>query len=165
MTPELQRLHAENQRLQGMAQRAQTSAIQAALDRDVPGWKERIFADPAFSTWLESPDPYNDGTRSQLLRRAVANGDADRVVRFYRGFLAEHAPAGQQRAAQSRQTSAGGNIYTRAQIASLYDRRRKGEISDTDWARWEADIFAASRQGRIVGALNLSDGTQMSRLR
>ena len=30
-------------------------------------------------------------------------------------------------------------------------RRRKGEISDADWARWEYELIAAGREGRILG--------------
>jgi hypothetical protein len=167
LQPELQQLRAQNQHLQQMAARSQNANIQAALDREVRDWRS-TYADPQFSSWLSESDPYAEETRSQLLRRAVAAGDASRVVRFYQGFLTEaghHAPAYQSRASQSRQTATGGNIYTRAQIAKFYEARRKGEISDADWARREADIFAASRQGRVAGALSLVDGTEMSRLR
>jgi hypothetical protein len=159
--PELQQLRVQNQQLRQLAQRAQTSTIEAALDRAIPGWRE-IYADPAFSQWLQSQDPYAGETRSQLLRQAVAAGDASRVVRFYQGFEREahHAPAGHQRAAQSRP---GGNIYT--QIADLYKRRRDGHIPDARWAQIEPDIFAAGREGRVVGALSLVDGIAMSRLR
>ena len=117
--------------------------------------------------WLSSPDPHTDATRSQLLRHAVANGDAGRVVRFYQGFQREahHAPAG-QRSHQSRPAATGGKpIYTRQQITEFYKQRRLGHIGDAAWARQEADIVRAASEGRVVGALNLTDGTEMSRLR
>jgi hypothetical protein len=159
--PELQRLNAENAHLRQMAQRAQTASIQAALNRDVRDWRT-TFADPRFSRWLEEQDSYSAATRSQLLRDAVAKGDADRVARIYQGFQREgYAPAAQQ-ARQSRQT--GGNIYTRQDIARLYEQHRKGEISDARWAQIEPDIFRALNQGRVAGALSLTDGTTMTRL-
>jgi hypothetical protein len=36
-------------------------------------------------------------------------------------------------------------------------------ISDADWARTEAQIFAAANAGRVAGALG-PDGTEVSRL-
>jgi hypothetical protein len=165
LQPALAQLRAENQQLRQLAQRSQNSTIQAALDQAIPDWRT-TYADPAFSDWLQSPDPYAAETRSALLRRAVAAGDAHRVVRFYQGFMQEaghHAPA-RQHASRPRWGASGGNIYTRSQIADLYKRRRDGLIGDAAWARQEADIFAAGREGRVVGALNLTDGTALSRL-
>jgi hypothetical protein len=46
----------------------------------------------------------------------------------------------------------------------LYKRHRDGLIDDKSWAAREADIFAAGREGRIVGAIG-PDGTEMSRWR
>jgi hypothetical protein len=164
--PELQRLHAENAQLRGMAQRSQRAEIERALDNSGIDW-HAVYNDPRFSQWLSEQDPYNDGTRSQHLRRAVAAGDASRVVRFYQGFLTEaghHASAGHHRGAQSRQTASSGNIYTRPQIAKLYEQRRLGQISDARWGPLEADIVRAAGEGRIAGALG-PDGTEISRLR
>jgi hypothetical protein len=101
------------------------------------------------------------------MRNAVSNGDAGRVVRFYQGFqqAAHDTPAYQSRASQSRPGATGGKpIYSRQQIADFYKQRRDGHINDANWARREADIIAAGREGRVVGALNLTDGTAMSRL-
>ena len=162
--PELQPLHAENQNLRAFAAQTQRANIEQALDREVPDWRE-IYRDPRFAAWLAEPDPYADATRSQLMRGAVANGDAARVVRFYQGFLAEaghQAPAGQRS-----RSSASGNkpFYSREQIKQLYESRRLGRINDQKWAPIEADIVKAAGEGRVVGALNLTDGTEMSRLR
>jgi hypothetical protein len=114
VSPALNQLRQENAQLRQMAARSQNANIQAALDREVRDWRS-TYADPAFSTWLESPDDYSAATRSQLLRHAVANGDSSRVVAIYRGFEREghHASAGQHgQRSQSRQTATGGNIYT-----------------------------------------------------
>jgi hypothetical protein len=42
--------------------------------------------------------------------------------------------------------------------------RRKGEINDANWAKWEQEIFAAANQGRIAGALD-KDGNKLTELR
>jgi hypothetical protein len=167
VAPALQQLQAENQQLRGMAQRSQRAEIERALDQAVPNWHD-VYNDARFSSWLQSSDGYNDGPRSQMLRQAVAAGDARRVVRFYQGFLAEaghHAPPGQSRASQSRSPQASsGAILTRPQIAALYERRRKGEFNDAQWAQIEPAIFNAANQGRIAGALD-RDGNKLSELR
>jgi hypothetical protein len=41
--------------------------------------------------------------------------------------------------------------------------RRKGAFSDADWARWENEIVAAGREGRVVGALDPVAGIPVSR--
>jgi hypothetical protein len=40
-----------------------------------------------------------------------------------------------------------------AQIGELYSRHRKGAYAgrEAEWARQEADIFAAQREGRVAG--------------
>jgi hypothetical protein len=162
LSPELQQLRAENQQLRGMATRAQHAEIERMLDQQVPQWRQ-IYADPGFADWLAEQDDYSAATRSQLLRRAVAAGDSNRVVRFYQGF-----PAGagqpQYRSYQSRQPATGAKrIYSREDIRKLYERRRKGEINDATWTRWEQEIFNAANSGRIAGALD-KDGNTLSRL-
>jgi hypothetical protein len=166
LAPEVRALQQQSAQLQQMAQRSQRADIERALDQAVPNWHE-VYGDPRFSQWLSEQDSYNDGTRSQLLRRAVAAGDSNRVVRFYQGFLtaAGHGHAG-QRSYQSRSAAGSGRpLYSREDIKRLYEQRRKGEISDSRWAQIEPDIFAAGREGRVAGAQNLTDGTAMSRLR
>jgi hypothetical protein len=162
LSPELNALRVENNRLRGMATRAQHAEIERALDQRVPSWRD-VYQDPGFSSWLSEPDDFSGTTRSQLLRNAVANGDAARVVRFYQGFQQEaghQAPAGQRS-----RSSASGNkpFYSREQIKQLYESRRLGRINDQKWAPIEADIVKAAGEGRVVGALNLTDGTTMSR--
>jgi len=59
----------------------------------------------------------------------------------------------------NRQATARKRIYTRAQIAEMARLRRKGAYSDAQWAAWEAEIVAAGREGRVIGALD-ADGLQ-----
>ena len=161
MAPELQLLRAENNQLRHQQQRQQYVEIERALDQRVPSWRD-IYSDPAFSQWLSLPDEYSGQTRSQLMRNAVAVGDAARVVNFYRGFLAEAGhPAS---AGQRSRSSATGNkpLYSREDIRKLYEQRARGAISDARWGPIEADIVKAAAEGRVVGALG-RDGTELSR--
>jgi len=41
--------------------------------------------------------------------------------------------------------------------------RRKGAINDADWARWEYELVAAGREGRVVGALDPVAGIPVTR--
>jgi hypothetical protein len=147
LAPELNVLRVENQQLRGMAQRAQHAEIERALDAQIPGWQQ-IYADPRFADWLAQPDDYSGGIRSRLMRNAVANGDAARVVQFYRGFqTAAGQPAYRGR---SRAPATGSKpAYTREQIKRLYEQRARGAIPDSRWAPLEADIVKAASEGRI----------------
>jgi hypothetical protein len=130
------------------------------LDREVeaavPNYRD-FDRDPRWHQWLLRTDPMSGQIRQQLLNQAISAGDTSRVVRFFRGFEAEPAssfenrPAGGTRA-PSRARPAGQTIYDNASIARLYDRRRKGLISDDKWPAIEADIFAAQREGRVQAA-------------
>jgi hypothetical protein len=163
LSPALAQLQAENQQLRQATQRQQRVEIERTLDRSVPDWRV-VYANPAFARWLAQSDDYSGAVRSQLLRDAVAKGDAARIAAIYRGFQAE-AGQPQYRSRQSRASATGGKpIYSRPQIANLYERRRKGEFTDASWAPLEADIVKAAGEGRIVGAVG-PDGTEVSRWR
>ena len=53
-----------------------------------------------------------------------------------------------------------GRQISRDQILQMASLRRKGQINDADWAKWERELIAAGREGRIRGALD-ADGCQM----
>ena len=162
LTPELQRLHAENQQLRHLQQRSQRAEIERALDQSEIDWRQ-VYSDPSFAQWLSLPDDYSGGIRSQLLRNAVANGDAHRVVQFYRGFQAAAGQHGQARSYRSRPAARGAKpVYTRPQIAKLYEQRRLGHINDARWSPIESDIVKGAAEGRVVGAVG-PDGTEISR--
>jgi hypothetical protein len=44
--------------------------------------------------------------------------------------------------------------YARSQITQMAAMRRRGEISDAEWAKWEHELIAAGKEGRIRGALD-----------
>ena len=87
-----------------------------------------------------------------LLNDAIASGSDARIAAFFRGFQQE---AGQAPAATRgvRTASSGKPTYTREQIGQLYEQHRKGAYAgrEQEWARQEADIFAAQREGRVQG--------------
>ena len=67
--------------------------------------------------------------------------------------LASLASPGRVRTASGGETAAPADkpIYTRALIKQIYEQRRRGAYlgRETEWARLEADIFAAQREGRF----------------
>jgi hypothetical protein len=165
--PELQQLRAQNQHLTQMARRAQRAEIERALDSAGIDWHQ-VYADPRFSQWLSQPDSYSGAVRSQLLRDAVAKGDAARVTAIYRGFIAESGrlpAASGQRSRQSAGAASGGpRVYSREDIRRFYEQRRLGHISDARWAQIEPAIITAANEGRIAGALD-RDGNKLTELR
>jgi hypothetical protein len=132
---------------------------------EVPNWRE-INNDPRFHAWLLLPEPYSGAIRDRLLKDAAATGDVQRLIRFFRGFLREQGAAGQAPASPASQRTSrappGQRIYDRSEIVRMWARRRKGQISDEAWARWEAELVAAGREGRIRAALGI-DGIPVSR--
>jgi hypothetical protein len=54
----------------------------------------------------------------------------------------------------SRRSSGSKPIYTNDSIRKLYEAHRRGAYNgrEDDWARQEADIFAAQREGRVQAA-------------
>ena len=161
--PELQRLHEENQHLQGQLDSATKMTIDQYLDANIPNWRE-INADERFHQWLLQPEPYSGIIRDRLLKDAAHAANAPRVASFFKGFLAAagQAPAGHASQRTSRRAPSGKPVYTRSQISQMWSMRRKGEISDQEWARWEHELIAAGREGRIVGALGI-DGMPVTR--
>jgi hypothetical protein len=127
----------------------------------VPQWRE-INRHPQWLAWLQQTDTYSRVKRQRLLDDAVEKGDANRVIKFFQGFLAESAwLQGQAQPANAggRPAASGQTTYTREQILQMADRRRKGVINDTDWAAWERELIRAGAEGRVVGALPL-DGSR-----
>jgi len=162
MAPALNRLEQENEELRDEVTRAAKTSIDQYLDANVPNWRE-INNDPRFHSWLLAPEPYSGIIRDRLLKDAAHSANAPRVASFFKGFLAAagQAPAGRTPQRGSRALS-GKPVYTRSQISQMWSMRRKGEINDQEWARWEHELVAAGREGRIVGALGI-DGMPITR--
>lgn len=145
------------------------------LDQKLPAWRE-LNTNPEFISWLRLPDPFSGAIRHNMLKAAYDAGNANRVLAFFNGFLAEEAavaPAkaepdtGAQRlpkvpleslAAPGRAKSAAGTsapaekpVFTRANIAAFYADVAAGRYRgrDADKASVEKQIFDAQREGRI----------------
>jgi len=97
-------------------------------------------------------DPLSGQIRQAVLNDAVAAGSVSRVAAFFRGFQQEHGGTHAASAASGR-TRSEKPVYTREQIARLYELHRKGAFAgrEAEWARREADIIAAGREGRVLG--------------
>jgi hypothetical protein len=88
LSARLKRLEEGQQGIGQVIQQTQRRTMYDVLYEDVPEWKE-INHHPAFHQWLSFPDPYSGLQRHQLLQDAFSRQDADRVVAFFQGFLAE----------------------------------------------------------------------------
>src|SRR5262249_15509774 len=135
------------------------TTIDRELDAAVPDWRQ-INAGERVHQWLLLPEPYSWIIWDRLFKDAAAAANAQRGISIFRGYLREAGAAGQapQRAFRA---SSGKPVYTRGQILQMAAMRRKGQIADAEWQRWEHELCAASREGRIRGGLN-NDGVPIS---
>lgn len=178
--PELSKLREENEQLRGelgqvednIASTSQSSLFDS-MDRDLPEWRS-INTNPEFLDWLSQADVYSGLTRQDLLTKAFESQDTSRVMRFFRGFKAEQTP--DVTAATPTQESQGSsldtlvapgkpkgstdtggarseNIWTEKSIAQFYRDVQKGQFKGRDPEKdaLERDIFAAMKDGRIIG--------------
>jgi len=87
---------------------------------------------------------------------APVSAHAHRAIAFFREFQREDGGIHQ---ASSPTYNRGARSYygkptdTREMIGQLYEAHRKGPYvgREAEWARQEADIFAAQREGRVAG--------------
>jgi hypothetical protein len=119
-----------------------------------------INDDPNFHEWLDEYDELTGKRRQDLLSEAENSKDADRVARFFTKWKNQQesskATSQQALAAQVAPDSnravkppAGKRFFTRAEIADFYARARRGEIGQKDLVAMEAEIHAASIEGRV----------------
>jgi hypothetical protein len=159
MAPHLQNLSAENAELQRRLSQESRHRLDAQLAQAVPNYRD-IDQDPRWHRWLLGTNSLTGQVRQAELNDAIASGSFARVRAFFNGFLQQHqeqgAPAVQHASAQhtGRRRPPQGRTYTRAQVAQLYDQHRRGAYRgrEDEWRRQEADIIAAGREGRILGA-------------
>lgn len=149
-------------RLDGVHQDTAKTAEVTFYDRlgeTVPDWVA-INADECFLKWLDEYDEFTGRTRQELLSDAEQARDASRVARFFTKWKAEQTQsvATSQRALESQvvpdtnkvvKAPAGKRFFTRAEIAEFYQAARRGEISSKDMVAMEAEIHAATLDGRV----------------
>lgn len=125
----------------------------------VPEW-EALNTDANFIKWLEEVDELTGQTKQVLLSQAEQTRDATRVAKFFTSFKkttqtwaanANHSLESQVAPATNKapDTPASKKVWTRGEISEFYTRMRKGLVSDADAIAIEADITAASIEGRV----------------
>lgn len=180
--PEIASLKAQLARLEGTvgnvasqtAQQTQQTIFQT-LDGKLANWR-KINRDAKFLAWVALPDPLSGVIRKNMMMDAFNQGDAQRVLRFFNGFLSEEAatapatpdpvtPQGNSKvpletfAAPGRATTAAATTapaeketISRRQIANFYALVNKGHYrgNEAEKDRLERMIFAAEAEGRIT---------------
>ena len=166
MAPILDRLEERNELLNDRLAQVTQDNLHRQVVAAVPRWSE-INQDPRWLAFLREVEPLNGVSRQALLDRAVREGRASSVIALFQDF--QKAAAGQpaQPVQPGRITpshwptsSSRGPIISRQQILDQASKRRRGEIDDKTWARWEVELCRASREGRIAGGLNPETGCQ-----
>jgi hypothetical protein len=149
-------------RLDGVHQDTAKTAEVTFYDRLgelVPDWVS-INAEDGFLKWLDEHDEFTGKTRQELLSDAEIARDASRVARFFSKWKAEQTQsvATSQRALESQvvpdtnkvvKAPPGKRFFTRAEIAQFYQAAKRGEVSSKDMVSMEAEIHAATVEGRV----------------
>lgn len=181
VNPEIAQLRAQIARLEGTVgnvaattHRTVQQEMYATLDRDMPKWRE-INKNPKFVAWTNLQDPLSGAIRISMLKDAHAKGEAQRVMHFFRGFLADEAATApatipapvttqgnkvplENFAAPGRATAPAASTppgeketISRAQISAFYADVQRGRYkgNEAEKNRLEQMIFDAERDGRI----------------
>jgi hypothetical protein len=154
VAPHLQNLETQNYELQQRLAVEARHRLDAAVERAIPNYKE-LDQHPDWHAWLLGVDNLSGKVRQSLLNEAKASGDAARCVAFFRSFFARPPAPGQEAspAYGGARSSPNGPIYSADQIKRLYRQHQQGAYAgrEAEWARQEADIFRAQREGRVTG--------------
>lgn len=123
---------------------------------------DAVNDDPAFIDWLAKKDDFSGMTRLSLLEKSQKDMDAQRTALFFTTY-ADSLPKGDAAASLSDQiqpdlgggggdpmNTQRGRIWSGADIKQFYDDKRRGRYKgkEKEAAGIEADILAASREGR-----------------
>jgi len=155
----------------------QTLTMNEYLTSQLPDWK-KINRDPKFLAWANLRDPYSGAIRLDMLKKAHASGDAERVLNFFKGFLSDEAVAdpattikqdhvptpgkvpleslaapGRAKAPAASAPPGEKETISRAQIANFYRLVNQGFYrgNEEEKNRLEAELFLAEREGRVIG--------------
>lgn len=178
--PEIRRLAAEQQRLQGQVSqtvqnvnRTARELVYDALSTQIQNW-EMVNDSQEFLDWLGQDDIFSGQTRNASLLRAFENNDATRVVGIFKAFLQEDArsrstarvpqvdpatlvapgqPAGSGTPAP-RSEDQGKKIWLESEVGNFYSLVRQGKVKGDERKRIEADINLALVEGRIRPTIN-----------
>ena len=163
LAPDLQKLADANAEMRARLARQTQQNLFQTLDRAIPNWRD-INRSSDWLLWLHGRHELTGLPRQRWLDDAVAQGDAGRVIEIFRGFLQTAAGhRGQERARQAataprQATVTGRHVYSRPEFARLYAAHLAGAYAgrEVDWARQEADIIAAGREGRVLNAKSVA---------
>jgi hypothetical protein len=156
MAPQLAAMHEDNAMLRERLATEARHRLDSQVAAAVPNYRE-IDKDPRWHDWLLGIDALSGRQRQVLLNDAIAQGNAARVVGFFRGWQQQAGADTGQAAPRSQRMPMWGSdrpaTYTRAQIQRLYEQHRRGAYNgrEAEWARLEADIIRAGAEGRIAG--------------
>jgi hypothetical protein len=125
----------------------------------VPDWVS-INGEDQFLKWLDEHDEFTGRTRQDLLSDAEKARDANRVAKFFSSWKAtqESQTTNTQRNLEAQVTPdsnrvskppVGKRFFTRSDISAFYAAARRGEVSAKDMVAMEAEIHAATLEGRI----------------
>ena len=92
VAPHLQNLEAQNNDLRQRLAREARHRLDQQVAAAVPNFRE-IDQNPYWHRYLLEYDPLSGVVRQKLLNDAIASGDANRVIAFFRGFQQEAAQA------------------------------------------------------------------------
>jgi hypothetical protein len=109
LAPQIQALDRQNQELQVRLAREARARMDMRVEQAVPNFRD-IDRDPNWHRYLLEVDTLSGRVRQILLDDAIASGDANRVIAFFRGFLRESGGAGHAPSAaygQTRSTPSG----------------------------------------------------------
>ena len=129
------------------------------LSQLAPDWVT-INDDQGFLKWLDEYDGLTGKRRQDLLSEAENARDADRVARFFSAWKSQQQTntTSTKKALESQVVPdtnkvstppKGKRFFTRAEIQDFYSRARRGEVSAADMVAVEAEIHAATVEGRI----------------
>lgn len=163
------RLQPMNDRID-LFERMSEAAYWAVLEDGVPDW-ERVNDEPKFTAWLNQVDPTTQRTRMDLLKRAEAARQGNRIVEIFRAYKEQReigalsAPANpapnplEQRgidpppggSAQPELDAQGRRIWKRTEIKAFYSDKAKGKYrgKEAEARDLELDIFAANKEHRV----------------
>lgn len=162
------RLQPMNDRIDQFA-RMSDAAYYATLDDGVPNW-EVVNDDPKFAAWLNQVDPTTQRTRMDLLKRAEAARQGNRIVEIFRAYTEQReigAPSAPAQpvphsldtrtdpppggSAQPDLDTQGRRIWKRSEIKGFYADKARGQYrgKEQEARNLELDIFAASKESRV----------------
>lgn len=137
------------------------------LTQLVPTWRE-VNVDPAFHAWLAETEPMVGRMRQELLTDAYNVFDHARTATIFKRYLEQAAPPpppappappqpkleqhvapGTSKADTPPADPSAAKVWSTEEVEAFYAAARRGEVSQQDRARIEAEIDAAAASGRI----------------